>query len=67
MPMVPFMPCLTIWFNFLLIVSLDGFIWSFVGIYFAAGVLVYFCYGYRYSKLQVDLDGAAREKLLLSD
>lgn len=52
MPLVPFLPCLGIFANFILVSSIEGEIWAMYGIFNAIGVLIYFSYGFWNSKLQ---------------
>ena len=49
-PLVPFVPCIGIYINILLIISLD--IWSLIRVllWTVVGMIIYFGYGIRYSK-----------------
>jgi APA family basic amino acid/polyamine antiporter len=51
-PGVPFTPLVTVGFCFYLMASLPGVTWVRFGIWLLAGLLIYFLYGFRHSKLQ---------------
>ena len=51
-PGVPFTPLITIVFCFYLMASLPGVTWIRFGAWLAAGLLIYFLYGFRHSKIQ---------------
>ena len=45
MPMVPILPAIGIFFNFMLACGLDGFTWAYFAIWLAVGLIIYFSYG----------------------
>jgi basic amino acid/polyamine antiporter, APA family len=51
-PGVPFTPFITVVFCFYLMASLPGVTWIRFGAWLAAGLVIYFLYGFRHSKLQ---------------
>ena len=51
-PGVPFTPLLTVAFCFYLMYSLPGVTWIRFGVWLAAGLLIYFLYSVKHSKLQ---------------
>ena len=51
-PGVPFTPLVTIVFCFYLMASLPGVTWVRFGAWLLAGLVIYFIYGFRHSKLQ---------------
>ncbi len=51
-PGVPFTPLLTVGFCFYLMYSLPGVTWLRFGLWLAAGLVIYFIYSIRHSKLQ---------------
>ena len=53
MPLVPILPALGIFFNFALACGLDGLTWAYFGVFLAIGLVIYFSYGLRHSKLEV--------------
>ena len=57
-PLVPFLPCLSIFFNFVLATSLEAVSWAIFGVMIAVGLLVYLAYGFRNSKLNVPTTAA---------
>lgn len=52
MPLVPFLPCLGIVFNFMLAGGLDLLTWSIYLVFLASGIIFYFSYSMRNSKLE---------------
>ena len=56
MPLVPLLPSIGIFINFTLACGLGATTWFFFGIFFAFGLLIYFCYGINHSKLEQILD-----------
>ena len=52
MPMVPFLPCLGIMFNFLLAGGLDLLTWTLYLVFLATGIIFYFTYSMHHSKLE---------------
>jgi APA family basic amino acid/polyamine antiporter len=54
-PGVPFTPLITVAFSFYLMYSLPGITWVRFGIWILAGLLIYFLYGVRHSKLQLKI------------
>ncbi|MDH4272377.1 MAG: amino acid permease, partial [Candidatus Aminicenantes bacterium] len=55
-PGVPFTPLLTVFFCFYLMYSLPVVTWIRFGVWLAAGLLIYFVYSVRHSKLQHGLE-----------
>ena len=56
-PFVPLVPCLGIYFNFLLAFSdLSVNTWTYFGYFQLFGIVFYFVYGLRYSKLKEQLE-----------
>ena len=53
MPLVPFLPCVGIFFNFVLATALEVDTWAYYCVMMAVGLLVYLTYGFRNSKLNV--------------
>ena len=53
MPLVPSLPCVSIFFNFVLVTSLEAVSWVIFGVMISVGLLVYFVYGFRNSKLNI--------------
>jgi len=51
-PGVPFTPLLTVAFCFYLMASLQGVTWIWFGGWLAAGLVIYFIYGVKHSKIQ---------------
>jgi basic amino acid/polyamine antiporter, APA family len=51
-PGVPFTPLITVVFCFYLMANLPGVTWIRFGVWLLAGLLIYFLYGVRHSKLQ---------------
>jgi APA family basic amino acid/polyamine antiporter len=51
-PGVPITPLITVAFCFYLMASLPGVTWVRFGAWLAAGLLIYFLYGFRHSKIQ---------------
>jgi hypothetical protein len=49
-PFVPFVPCLGVYINMFLIVSLSPASWARVFIWTILGMVIYFAYGIRYSR-----------------
>ena len=45
MPMVPILPAIGIFFNFMLACGLDGLTWAYFAIWLAVGLIIYFSYG----------------------
>ncbi|GKU83243.1 amino acid permease [Niallia sp. NCCP-28] len=50
-PLVPFVPALAIIFCFYLMLQLSTFTWQGFGVWLVIGLVIYFLYGYRHSKL----------------
>ena len=54
MPLVPVLPAIGIFFNFMLACGLDGLTWAYFAIWLAFGLLIYFAYGLWHSHLEPD-------------
>jgi APA family basic amino acid/polyamine antiporter len=50
-PLVPLIPSLGVFFNFLLCAGLDFMTWVYFGIFLIIGALAYFTYGFKHSRL----------------
>lgn len=55
-PLVPFIPCLSIVFNLYLMMQLSEFTWIWFSSWIFIGCLVYFCYGIKHSEENVKID-----------
>ena len=54
MPWVPILPAIGIYFNFMLVSTLDATTWMYFGVFLAFGLLIYFAYGMWHSKLETE-------------
>ena len=54
MPLVPILPAIGIFFNFMLAAGLDGLTWAYFGIFLLIGLIIYFSYSMWHSKLEVE-------------
>ena len=63
-PLVPLLPAIGIFCNFVLAVKLDALTWGIFGIFAVAGLFIYFGYSINSSKLE--LDNIARGHLEVS-
>mmetsp|Transcript_26065 Transcript_26065/g.32553 ORF Transcript_26065/g.32553 Transcript_26065/m.32553 type:complete len:84 (+) Transcript_26065:1570-1821(+) len=54
MPLVPVLPAVGIFFNFMLACGLDALTWGYFGAFLAAGLIIYFSYGLWNSNLEID-------------
>ena len=52
MPLVPVLPAVGIFFNFILACGLDGTTWGLFGAFLAIGIVIYFSYGMWHSNLE---------------
>ena len=54
MPLVPILPAVGIFFNFMLACGLDALTWAYFGVFIAIGLVIYFSYGMWHSNLEVE-------------
>merc|ERR1712166_369516 len=67
-PLMPLLPCVGIWTNCVLsTVGSNGLIWAIFAIFEVVGLLFYYCYGYKHSKLRKRINKHEAAKLTGAD